>query len=340
MLQIKIQCYVVRVANSCRVRRRLALMLFAVCSVFVVLRPLFAIAQEQQGLPTETEKQISANSSEMFDTIRLALTSNREKLGAIRLELEIVSLDGTIQEVTSEDVKLPDGSIFTITRSPSRKETASVFLDVDTLLYRFRDIHGDVERSLHLANGVWREGSNQGKRRKTTIRRPDQMPGILPLDPREIVGDDIRISLSELIEQNELIEVTGTEKTGRNVWQVSMRDDVGITYWFDFDENVGLMPVRGVSRTIGGGIILDCTAEYEKVESRNAWLLKRAVRTYFPLGAKDLSQGSNKTSTIHVVEFELIDSKTLSAASVEDFPETAFIENHAIQTDKDRLTSP
>lgn len=306
-------------------------------------------AAEQHGADESRDKQqkaLPASPKELVETVLLALAANDEKLGAVELKLTEVSVNVGVTETKTETVQIGELTIVS-TQRPRTERTAHAVIGHDTLRYEYLDPAGTATRILVRNGNIWTD--YEPKRRMATIRRPDQMAGIQPIDPRELAAFDIRRSLPLLLREGLVLEAGFAESDGKRICRVVGRTQAkgGQKYDMEFSPDVGMLPVRSRLYHPDGRILRTSEHTYQRIESREAWLLKSTVWKNFIVhgfpadrsGAapsNDSAGEAKQTSTTQVSIIRILDAAEARQRMALNLPNDVRTQDYSTLTDAEK----
>ena len=209
------------------------------------------------------------------------IRDNYARLRTVRVHLQTTHLDRSVtkrEEVTNQ---LPNGGTVHIVRQPSLVLRERVLLRGDDLLREPLDQDGQY---WSFVRGVYTQYAPQHQ--TAWVRLPEQMPGIGPLDPRNIASRENQSNFVNRLRQDRVLEV-GPARTSDGQPRVAalmehtFEKGHKLRYRCEFDPARNDLPARIVEfrdqDTIG--IVVDIT--YQEVILGTAWFLKQATTKYF-----------------------------------------------------------
>lgn len=210
------------------------------------------------------------------EAVLAAWKSNQAKLGAVKIEITDVLENHTVTETKTEVHKLPSGGSLTITQSPRSETSLDITIFLDQLIYA-----NQAETRQQLFDGTkWQE--HKPENNTLILRRIDQMPGMSPLDPREFFLPELRKPFLKLAKS---ATFTTTDDTSAQPYPVQMTFDNGFNRLIVFfDPNQALLPVESLHFHSDGSVLRHTMLEYERVESRDAFLISSAKSHFYAKG--------------------------------------------------------
>jgi len=289
-----------------------------------------AAAENSSDAKTTAQTQAAASSAgETVDQVLAGMAVNNDKLGAVELSLYEIQEDLSVTKVESETIKTPANTIVTVTRSPRKEKFARVFLDGPWCRYDSLDSNKVTIRSfIRTDTDIWRE--YRPKVRAITIRRPDQLAGIGAVDPRQLCSLKLGLPIEAMIRENSIESAERLDGEGGAILiEMMLRGDQKFSV--EFSPQFSYLPVRSLLyHPDGSGIIRATEASYQKVESRDAWVLDEVVRRDYTNGGVPThdSPGWTQVKTTRVVDVKLLDHDKAQVA-INDLPREGFrIEDH------------
>jgi hypothetical protein len=234
--------------------------------------------------PAQEETSGPQGSGRLRETILCALRANDEKLGAVELYVQDVIEDLTVSK-REERVFEPDKDTRVITvQEPRRARLSRVRLFGDKLRYDYLNSEELLSKAFAFDGALWTELKELGSTTQVLIRRPDQMAGMSPLDPRQAAVFDVRQRLSEVLDQSTYSDQAGPSGKTR-IYTAETKVALGCARLvISFDPSVGTLPVDTVAYNPDSTVSRHTRISYHKIEARDAWVLDQAVTHAYRLG--------------------------------------------------------
>jgi hypothetical protein len=209
------------------------------------------------------------------------IRDNYARLRSVRVHLQTTFLDRTVtkrEEVTNQ---LPNGGTVHTVRQPSFVLRERVLLRGDDLFREPLDEDGQYW-SFH--GGIYTQYAPQ--HHTAWLRLPKQMPGIGPLDPRNIASMENRSNFVDRLRGDRVLEARPARTPDGQPRLAALMEhtfDKGHKerYRCEFDPAQNDLPTRIIEIRDQDriGMVLDIT--YQEVISGTAWFLKQATTKYF-----------------------------------------------------------
>jgi hypothetical protein len=230
--------------------------------------------------PTTRAAQVT-DPKELVARISEHIKGNYARLRTVRAILQTTSLDRSVTKREAVTNELPNGSRVHIVREPSSVRRERVLLSGEDLLREATDEDGDIWL---FQGGVYTQYVPKAK--TAWLRLPAQMPGIFPLDPRNIASMEHRSLFIDKLRGDRVIEV-GPARTLDGQPRIAALMEHAFNqghkerYRCEFDTARNDLPTRIVVFRDGDkiGIVLDIT--YQEVIPGTAWFLKKATLKFF-----------------------------------------------------------
>ena len=130
------------------------------------------------------------------------INGNYAHLRTVRTILQTTSLDRSVTKREEVTNKLPNGSTIHFVRQPSSVRRERVLMSGEDLLREAMDEDGGIWSFHH---GVFTQCLP--KEKAAWLRSREQMPGMFPLDPRDIASTDVRWLFVDLLRGDRVLEV-------------------------------------------------------------------------------------------------------------------------------------
>jgi hypothetical protein len=217
---------------------------------------------------------------EMVGRITNHIMDNYARLHTVSVILQTTHLDRSVTKREEVTFKSPIGTSHFV-RQPSSIRRAKVLLRGDNLLKEAMEDDGEI---WSFCGGVWTQYSPKTK--MAWLRLPEQMPGISPIDPRNIASLEQRSLFVDRLRGDRVLKI-GPMRTSEGQPRVAALMEHAFDqghkerYRCEFDTARNDLPTRIVVLRDEDkiGIVLDIT--YQEVIPGAAWFLKRATCKFF-----------------------------------------------------------
>ena len=177
-----------------------------------------------------------------------------------------------------------DTKIITV-REPRTVSLSRVRLFGDKLLrYDYLNASELLSKAFSFDGALWTELKEIGQDTWVMIRRPDQMPGISPLDPRQVAVFDVRQRLSEVLDQSTFTDRSDPSGKKRLYTAEAKEARRRFRAVISFDPSVGMLPIETVSYFQDSSVARHTRISYRKIAARDAWVLDQAVTHSYKMG--------------------------------------------------------
>ena len=247
-------------------------------SLFIISIIIFSslISGHSENLAQE-ETSGPQLSGRLRETVLRALRANDEKLGAVQFDIEDVMEDLTVTK-REETVFQPNQDTRVITvREPRRVLHSRVRIFGDKLRYEYLDAPHSLTKALAFDGTFWTELKELGQNTQVLIRRPDQMAGMGPLDPRQFAVYDLRHRLSEVLNRSTFSEQTDGPTGKTRFYKAEISASPFGRLVISFDPSRGMLPVDTIAYFPDSTVSSHTRISYCKIERRDAWLLDQAM---------------------------------------------------------------
>ncbi|WP_092051481.1 hypothetical protein [Planctomicrobium piriforme] len=220
--------------------------------------------------------------SQAVQLLKNAIRLNNDKLGALLATFFQEQISTSVKQEEVRNVKLGDGKRLTASFRPYSARRLACVMWRDRVKCDFYENESSetISRSLSLDGGLWRELIPS--QRLGVIREVAQMPSILPIDPRELAGHDIRMPIVAMID--EYLPLSNKLQLQNQQLTVKLMTPAKQVVTMQFDGSQGFLPVLSELRHADGSVVQTSTISYQRIESRDAWFLDEIItRGFNPL---------------------------------------------------------
>jgi hypothetical protein len=254
-------------------------------------------------IPTTPTKPVAQVTDPQQSVARIAdhIRDNYAPLRTVRAIIQTTSLDRSVTKREEVTINRGDGSKVQFVRQPSSVQRQRLLLSGVDLLREAMDEGGEIW-SFH--RGIYTQYVPEAK--TAWLRLPAQMPGIFPLDPRNIASSEQRSNFVERLRGDRVLEI-GPARTvdgqPRMAALIEHTFEQGQKerYRCEFDTARNDLPTRIVifHEDDKIGVVLDIT--YQEVIPRTTWFLKKATCKFF---GRDLARSPDSEAwrQAHIVE--------------------------------------
>ena len=132
-------------------------------------------------------------------------------------------------------------------------------------------------------NGVWTQYVPDVS--AAWIRRPEELPRLLPLDPRRPAADHAQRDVTDVLHQGTIVSaILTTSPEGKPLVRIVVRSEDGSPTTYDFAGEANFLPTRVMTRWPDGSLLQLVDIEYQDVLDGKAKFLKRMSRRFFAKG--------------------------------------------------------
>jgi hypothetical protein len=216
-----------------------------------------------------------------------AIEQNFSLISTAKVTVREVVEDATVSQFEVKVEKLSDGSELRVTSSPRNERRRRILLSDDRLRV---DTSGSgpgtprITETWALVAGVWTQhvpGSSAA-----WIRRTSELPGMFPIDPRQLGSDDIRRWLSEILREDAILSATLTSSAdGADCIRILAKSASGVQTAYEFSAEDDFLPTRCETRWPDGSLLQLVEYEYRDVLGGWAKFPERVTRSFFAQGA-------------------------------------------------------
>ena len=235
------------------------------------------------GLAFAPRAADSADSSprDLLDKVLSGITENYARLHSIQVVIEKTFVDPGVTERQVITNELPGGGTVTTVREPRRVQT-------ERMLLRTPDFRSDpvdeAGQTWVFYKSIWTQYNPEGK--QAWVRRPDQMPGLFPLDPRQFGSLEMRVGLFDRLKASTVLEATRVDSPEgprvRLLTEYPPAKGIDRRLRWEFDPSKNYLPTSIAYLHDDGTINHNFDIAYQEVLPRSAWFLREATFKIFP----------------------------------------------------------
>jgi RNA polymerase sigma factor (sigma-70 family) len=209
------------------------------------------------------------------------ITANYAQIHALRATLETTNIDRSVtkrEEITRTN---PNGLTIHMVREPRTVRKERLLLRGKDLLRETIDPPNGGTWSLF--DDVWTQYVPEAK--TAWIRTTEQMPGIFPLDPRNVASQELRTRFVDQLRDDQVLEAGRTQTTDGTarmsvLLEHTFKGGDKQRYRCEFDPARRDLPTRVVVLH-EGKINLVADIEYREVIPGTAWFLQKSTTKFF-----------------------------------------------------------
>ena len=158
------------------------------------------------GASSSAGKGADPSSDELVSMVLDALQSNFSLIKTAKLTVRDVLEDATVGKDETTVSQLPDGSEIRMMRSQRSEWEGQIVLSGEDLrvdLYAKRFGNGEVAETRAFRNGIWTHYAPRNSAAR--VHRMEHMPGMFPIDPRQVGSDDVRRSVKDILREDRIV---------------------------------------------------------------------------------------------------------------------------------------
>jgi peroxiredoxin len=194
-------------------------------------------------------------------------------------KMETVARDPSVTERTEQTFALANGGKATIVREPMTVHTSIVTLRNDNVR---SDPVGDPDGTVWtFVDGVWTQ--YRVKSAIAWVRKQNQMPGIFPIDPRDIGSTEIREPLLTQLHGSNVVSAQRVGGRLHLLWERAAGRGAGMQYRCEIDVQKNHLPTKIEYLDQDGKPSLTIDINYQNLIG-GAWFLQEAQMLFHPSG--------------------------------------------------------
>jgi hypothetical protein len=223
----------------------------------------------------------ATDSGRQIERIVARIQQNYARLRTVDVLIQTKFVDRSVTERRETTTRLSNGATVHLVQAPFSVQRVRFLLRGEELLRKAMGEDGEIWT---FRGGIWTQYVPRSK--TAWLRFPEQMPGMMPLDPRNIASLEQRSLFVDRLRRDRVLEIGAKRAPGGQPRVVALMEHVFDTghkerYRCEFDTEHNDLPTRIVFLRDGDGIgiVLDIT--YQEVIPRQAWFLKQATCKFF-----------------------------------------------------------
>lgn len=245
--------------------------------------------------------------------ISAAQHQNDVRLCPARISLKMSVICPGVKETKQVTYALKDGGVASLVISPRVDFSAVSIVDRSRVLHVLKAEDGSVAQSISFDGDKWVRWT--AKLNQATITAANERPPQSVPDPRQVALSYANWSVAEALAAAD--SVVPPTAGGRLV-SVRAKHPKGLTVEFQCSPESGFLPVRTTLFYPNGDINSRTQLEYQRVESRNCWVLKRATTSFWLPGSSE--NPPHAIHEIHVYSVDLLDPAEANRLLKADLP--------------------
>lgn len=214
-----------------------------------------------------------------------AIEANYGAIDSARLTYAEERRDAGVEEKTVTRLQNPGGGVAVVTRAPVVRARQEIWLAGDRL--RVDHLPGDTGETERASFVVQDNRCTQyvDEHRAAWVRRLGEMPGMMPLDPRQYGMADIRRDLRRILQEEEIVAADiDRDERGEAVVRMVTQSRTGARTTYEFLESAGYLPTRLLTRWSDGSVRHVIDVEYQRVGAGSARMPKTLTQRFYAEG--------------------------------------------------------
>ena len=275
-----------------------------------------------QKAPVRPAPEMTA--AQIRDAAVKGITDNYAQLKTVAVTVECVALDPTVKQREVTTTVLPGGAVATLVREPRSTHKSKILLRGEEVRCETNTDDGPVVFAF--TAGVWTQYHPNDK--QAWLRRPDQMPGMYPFDPREAGNTEIRGRLLDRLKDDTLLQVS--KRDAKVI--ITMERATGRQIRYELDPARNHLPTRVCELHDDGSVNVVVDVSYQEVGRGKTWFPKEVTETiYGKPGAKAGDPGWTGRTTRTFGKVAVNEPLAADAFKVEIPPETLISDSTGIR---------
>lgn len=223
------------------------------------------------------------------NVVRLVADSIRANYSRVRsahLTVRSVQRDRD-QSVSGERVtRLTSGGVARIRSAPISERHLTLWLSGDSLRLDREDAAqpGNPGETIVRHDGVWMQ--HAANIQAAWRRRPEDMPALFPIDPREYGAMDARRTLQQVLSEDKILSAgMAVRDDGQTVARIVTQNSRAAKTYYEFAASNSYLPTTVKTRWPDGGLLQLVEIRYRSVLAGQALFPEQRVRRFYPPGA-------------------------------------------------------
>lgn len=212
-----------------------------------------------------------------------AVRSNYALIESAKCTLREIRTDATAAKPGVAVRKMPGGGQVRVVHWPRMQWDVRVTLRGDDLRVDRKpagSAAGFGPETRMFSKGIWTQytpGSSSA-----WVHRTEDMPGMFPLDPRQLGSDDARRSVLDILREDRIVSAgLATSTDGKAIVQIVARTARGVRTTYEFDSEANFLPTRFWTNWPDGSVLQLVEIQYQDVLDGRAKFLKKLTRRFF-----------------------------------------------------------
>lgn len=235
------------------------------------------------GMPGETAA--ASVRSPIVQMVLDAIDANYGAIDSARLTFAEERRDAGVTEETVTRHAMPSGGVAVVTRTPIVRSRLKVWLAADRL--RVDCLPGEAGESRRATFVVANNRCTQyvDGHQAAWVRRLGEMPGMLPLDPRQYGLADIRRDFRHVFQEEQIAEAAvDRDEHGEALVRIVTQSPTGAETIYEFRESAGYLPTRLLTHWPDGSVLQVIDVEYQEVSEGEARMPKLLTQRFYAKG--------------------------------------------------------
>lgn len=271
--------------------------------------------------PAAADEQVD-ETRDLVDLVVAGIQHNYSQIRGFKASVQMIIEDLSMQKAETISEKLPGGGFSSIEVSPKRILNYKIVSQGTNLRSELLDGAGKpVEIWLNF-NNIFSQYHPEDA--QVWKRRPNQMPGVMLGDPRQMGLLDLNYRFPDLLREQKIEHVIKHRNAnGEVLIDVTMSDTNGSKILVVFSSSFSFLPV-----TIGyygedNRFIIVASIAYQKVAAREIWFPRDGIQKRYDPGVPKITETGNIRirSIITVNELEILNENAINDSVFQiDYP--------------------
>ena len=212
-----------------------------------------------------------------------SIHANYSHIRSAELTIRETTKDASVSNAHTEVLNLSIGGVARIQRTPTTVRETRVWLRGESVRVDRSQANKaveDVHETLVRHDGVWTQ--HVGPSNAAWRRRPSEMPGMFPQDPRDFGSQDVRRSMADVLGEDAILTAQmEMDAEGRAIAQMVTRGAKGNETTYEFCAEELFLPTRLTTHWPDGSILQLAEIRYQRVLDGKARFPETLVRMFF-----------------------------------------------------------